>query len=142
MIKLSLEVKIHYITLDPEEKKGIRSCLNLGHTFGHALEAMKGYSISHGEGVAWGMARAFEAGAAIGITPIPYRDECIALIKSYGFDTDYRISASEMSRFMDAIGKDKKKKGGAVRFVLMEENGKPCLLPLEHDTVKYAVSND
>lgn len=142
MIKLSLEVKIHYITLDPEEKKGIRSCLNLGHTFGHALEAMKGYSISHGEGVAWGMARAFEAGAAIGITPIPYRDECIALIKSYGFDTDYKICASEMSRFMDAIGKDKKKKGGAVRFVLMEENGKPCLLPLEHDTVKYAVSND
>ena len=140
MIRLSLEVKIEYITKDPEEKKGIRSALNLGHTFGHALEAMRGFEISHGEGVAWGMGRAFDAGRMLGITPTEYADEALSLIRDFGFDTSYRISKDDFPAFYSAIAKDKKKKGGEVRFVLMEGQGKPVLLPLEQSTIMEAVA--
>ena len=86
MIRLSLEVKIWYITRDPEEKKGIRSALNLGHTFGHALESVNGFSISHGEGVAWGMHMALRAGTALGITPNDFAERAFSLLSLYGFD--------------------------------------------------------
>lgn len=139
MIRLSLEVKIHYITRDPEEKKGIRSCLNLGHTFGHALEAMRGYSVSHGEGVAWGMARAFEAGERTGITPSEYAESSIDLIRAFGFDIDSKIESSEFPAFMAAIAKDKKKKGGEVKFILMEGQGSPVLKALEENTIRAVI---
>lgn len=141
MIKLSLEVKIEYITRDPEEKKGIRSALNLGHTFGHALEAMRGFEVSHGEGVAWGMGRAFEVGKNIGETPSDYADEALSLIDSFGFDTSYRVRKEDFPSFYGAIGKDKKKKGGEVKFVLMKGQGEPVLLPLEKKTVEEAVTS-
>ena len=141
MISLSLEVKIDYITADPEEKKGIRSALNLGHTFGHALEAMRGFEVSHGEGVAWGMGRAFEVGRNIGETPSDYADEALSLIDSFGFDTSYRVRKEDFPSFYGAIGKDKKKKGGEVKFVLMKGQGEPVLLPLEKKTVEEAVTS-
>ena len=139
MIKLSLAVKIDYITRDPEEKKGIRSALNFGHTFGHALEALRGFSVSHGEGVAWGMARAFEAGASAGVTPQSYAGRAVSLIKSFGFDTESRIAAEDFPQFQAAIGKDKKKRGGEVRFVLMKGQGEPVLMPLDESAVRAAV---
>ena len=139
MIKLSLDVKIQYITRDPEEKMGIRSALNLGHTFGHALESIRGYSISHGEGVAWGMVKALRIGQRLGITPGDYASECMDLIRSYGFDTDSRISSEDFPRFCDAVMKDKKKKGGEVKFVLMEGQGKPVLRALSRDEIGEAV---
>lgn len=140
MIRLSLEVKIDYITRDPEEKKGIRSALNLGHTFGHAYEALKGFSVSHGEGVAWGMSRAFSIGKELGVTVPEFADSALALMESYGFDTRYKVSASDFPAFYSAIGKDKKKKGGEVKFVLMKNQGEPVLMPLAEDIVKSAVS--
>lgn len=140
MIHLSLEVKIDYITRDPEEKKGIRSALNLGHTFGHALEALKGFSISHGEGVAWGMAKAFEAGKLTGITDPDFALQSRRLIDDYGFDTETVIKNEDFPAFMSAISKDKKKKGGAVRFVLMGNQGQPVLTALDEDIVRRCVS--
>ncbi len=139
MIRLSLEVKIWYITRDPEEKKGIRSALNFGHTFGHALESCSSYSVSHGEGVAWGMVRAFRAGVNLGITPSEYADECIGLIRSFGFDTESSIKDEEFPVFCEAIAKDKKKKSGSVRFVLLEGQGRPVLMPLAEDEIKKAL---
>ena len=140
MIRLSLEVKIDYITRDPEEKKGIRSALNLGHTFGHALEALKGFSISHGEGVAWGVAKAFQAGVLTGITDREFAAKSISLIEAFGFDSETVISAEDFPSFLAAIAKDKKKKGGEVRFVLMKNQGEPVLTPLDEGVVRRCVS--
>ena len=142
MISLSLEVKIDYITADPEEKKGIRSALNLGHTFGHALEALEGFSISHGEGVAWGVVKAFETGRKLGITPPSYAEKALSLISSYGFDTHLSVSPESFSSFYSAIGKDKKKKGGVVRFILMKGQGEPVLMPLDESIVREAVMGE
>ena len=60
-IRRSLEIKAEIVAEDERETKGLRALLNLGHTFGHALEAATGYGerLLHGEGVAIGMAMAF-----------------------------------------------------------------------------------
>ena len=139
MIRLSLEVKIDYITRDPEERKGIRSALNLGHTFSHALEAAEDFSISHGEGVAWGTAAAFRVGKDKGITAPDYADEAIRLIEDYGFDTSFRLPENLFPSFMEAVAKDKKKKGGSVKFVLMEGQGRPVLMALDETSVRKSV---
>lgn len=139
MIRLSLEVKISYITRDPEEKLGIRSALNLGHTFGHALESLHDYGISHGEGVAWGVVRALQAGVAIGITEREFAECGIDLFRSYDFADSFSVPEELFGRYFRTIGKDKKKKGGEVRFVLMEGQGRPVLMPLDEDTVRSAV---
>ena len=139
MIKLSLEVKIWYISRDPEEKMGIRSALNLGHTFGHALESMMEFSLSHGECVAWGMHKALSAGLSIGITPEDYASRALALLRLYGFDDAYAVSDEDFPLFMKAVRSDKKKSGGSVKFVLMEGQGKPVLIPLDDDVVRSAV---
>ena len=140
MIRLSLEVKISYIERDPEERKGIRSALNLGHTFSHALESYMDYGISHGEGVAWGTAAAIRTGTRLGITPQDLASRTLALLSLYGFSSDaYRIPADDFASYSAAIGKDKKKSRGSVRFVLMEGQGKPVLMELPDDEIRKAV---
>ena len=60
-IRAAVLVKAAIVMEDPQEK-GIRAYLNLGHTFGHALEACMGLGVwTHGEAVAWGIARAMQA---------------------------------------------------------------------------------
>lgn len=140
MVKLSLFVKKHFIELDPEEKKGIRSFLNLGHTFGHALETISEYGVSHGEGVAWGMGRAFEAGMRCGNTPKEYLEKANALIGKYPFDLGYRVPESRLDDYMVAIKSDKKKSSGSVKYVLIENQGKPVLSILPDDIVRSIVS--
>ena len=140
MVKLSLLVKKYFIELDPEEKKGIRSFLNLGHTFGHALETVSNYGVSHGAGVAWGMARAFEAGLRCGNTPKEYFDKANALIAKYPFDLAYRVPESMLDDYMVAIKSDKKKSSGSVKYVLIEGQGKPVLSILSDDVVRAVVS--
>ena len=140
MIRLSLEVKISYIERDPEERKGIRSALNLGHTFSHALESYMDYGISHGEGVAWGTAAAIRTGARLGITPQDLASRTLALLSLYGFSSDaYRIPADDFASYSAAIGKDKKKSRGSVWFVLMEGQGRPVLIELPEDEIRKAV---
>lgn len=64
----SCEAKAHIVALD-ERESNVRALLNLGHTFGHALEAATGFSqkLVHGEGVAVGMALAFDLSARLGL---------------------------------------------------------------------------
>ena len=139
MIRLSLEVKISYITRDPEETKGIRSALNLGHTFGHALEALSDYRVSHGEAVAWGVQRALYLGRCLSVTPPDLADKGQDLFSLYGYDGSYRVPDELFGRYMEAVSKDKKKKGGAVRFILMEGQGMPVAMALAENDVRSAV---
>ena len=135
----SLRVKCSYIERDPLEKKGIRSFLNLGHTFAHALESMKGYAISHGEAVAWGVGRALEASYLIKSLDKSAYESGLSLLEDYGYDVSYRIEPSSWTLFESALGKDKKKSGGRVKFVLLEGLGKPYLSPLDEETVRSLV---
>jgi 3-dehydroquinate synthase len=72
LIARSMEIKGRIVEADPKETGTRRALLNLGHSFGHALEAAAGLGkITHGEAVAWGMVRAAGLGRLCGITPGP-----------------------------------------------------------------------
>lgn len=139
MVFRSLMVKKEFIEADPTETKGIRSFLNLGHTFGHALESMGNYSVSHGEAVAWGISRALDAGVAAGVTDAAMRDRALSMLKKYSFAVNYRIGRGEWLSYNEALLKDKKKISGSIKFVLLSDFGKPVLLPLEQNIIQSVV---
>ncbi len=136
LLQLSLEVKKSYIEKDPEEKHGIRQALNLGHTFGHALESSGRFSkFSHGEGVAWGCCCALEAGYLMGLTPKEYMKLGKKLFATYKYDIDYKIGRGDWLDFINYVSHDKKKVDGVVQFVLMKGQGKFVLTPVPNDII-------
>jgi 3-dehydroquinate synthase len=138
----SLLVKRDFITSDPQEKTGIRAKLNFGHTFGHALETLTGLtSWSHGEAVAWGMARALEAGSAVGVTDKAYAESAVSLLRSYGFDTDYRIETSRIPDYLRYLSSDKKKLSGRPQFILQRNAGDTIITELPEQVIVAAVSS-
>lgn len=140
LLQYSLEVKKSYIEKDPEEKNGIRQALNLGHTFGHALESIGRFSsFSHGEAVAWGCACALDAGFYMGLTPQSYVDCVKKLLSAYKYDIDYKIGRGDWLDFINYISKDKKKVDGVVQFVLMKGQGNYVLTPVSNDILMRVV---
>ncbi len=123
IVKLSLDVKKYYLEQDPKETKGIRSFLNFGHTFAHALEALGHFRYSHGQAVAWGCCRALELGGNLGLTDPALVERGLALFKSYGYNWNYKIERGAWIDFGRAIAKDKKKYNGAVKFVICKDIG-------------------
>lgn len=115
IINSCIKVKGSVVEEDLYEKS-IRANLNLGHTFGHALETVTGFSdFSHGEGVAWGIAKAMETSLELGIVDREYYTRIINLLKIY----NYRLDADvDPKKIIDAMKLDKKKKGGVVKFIL------------------------
>jgi 3-dehydroquinate synthase len=115
---------------DPLETGNRRILLNLGHTFGHALEAAAGLgTISHGEAVAWGIARSCDLGLALNICP-PQRAERIrALLSAYGYETAAPHPLMESTdTFIQALGSDKKKRSGNLSFIVPgKESAQPVL---------------
>ena len=115
IIRRSLAVKGRIVEQDPREN-GIRAVLNLGHTFGHALESATGFSgWTHGEAVAWGMGRALAAGINFGLTDPAFAARVRALLESYG----YRLSSDAgLAVLAAAFARDKKRKAGRTRLVI------------------------
>ena len=74
-VETSARAKAHIVEADEKEEKGTRALLNLGHTFGHALEAYAGYSdrLLHGEAIAIGMRLAFTFSVELGLCPAERR---------------------------------------------------------------------
>jgi 3-dehydroquinate synthase len=125
------------IVMRDERENGERALLNLGHTFGHALEAATGFSdrLYHGEGVAIGMVLAAEFSAQLGMIAqsdaarvkhhlaaagLPTRLQDIA-----GF-TQEKISADALLQLM---AQDKKVKRGRLTFILLEAVGRAVIVP-------------
>jgi 3-dehydroquinate synthase len=94
--------------------------LNLGHTFGHALEAAAGLGkITHGEAVAWGIARSCELGCALGITPRQRAEKIISLVASFGYYHEaVHPLLGETGSFLTALECDKKKQCGKLIFIV------------------------
>jgi len=111
-----------------ETEQGERALLNLGHTFGHALEALTGYSdrLLHGEGVAIGMAQAFRFSAALGLLSplVPRRVE--DHLRESGLPTrlsDISGTVGSVDDIMAAMAQDKKVSRGQFTFILAKEIG-------------------
>jgi 3-dehydroquinate synthase len=132
LIARSVAVKGRIVEADPRETGSERALLNLGHTFGHALESAAGLGVlSHGEAVAWGMVRSCELGLLLGITPRDRAGEIAGLIRSFGYETaSPHPLLKDPGVFFDALGADKKKRGGKPAFVVPAAQG-AVLLPAD-----------
>ncbi len=109
--------------LEDEKETGVRALLNLGHTFGHALEKATGYSdrLLHGEGVAIGMVLAHGFSARLGLAPSQDTGRVSAHLKAAGLPTRLADIPGELPPtpvLMDAIAQDKKVSRGALTFIL------------------------
>jgi 3-dehydroquinate synthase len=106
-----------------ETEEGDRALLNLGHTFGHALEAATGYSdrLLHGEGVAIGCALAFELSARLGLCAQETPSRVRAHFRAMGLRTDLADIPGDLpgpEGLMALMAQDKKVRDGKLRFVL------------------------
>ena len=117
-----------------ERETGERALLNLGHTFGHALEAAAGFSdrLAHGEGVALGMALAFQFSARRGLVEAADAERVIRHLAAAGLPT--RLShipgtLPDADRLMDLIAQDKKVKRGKLTFILVRRIGSAFVAP-------------
>jgi 3-dehydroquinate synthase len=121
-VRRSCEIKAEVVAAD-ERESGLRAILNLGHTFGHAIEAAAGYgSWLHGEAVAAGMAVAADMSARLGWISQADRDRAVRLITRFGLPTEPpRIGAAKARELM---GMDKKVLDGRVRLVLLRALGR------------------
>lgn len=141
MIIDSLLVKKSFIEVDPKETKGIREALNFGHTFAHALESMGSLSAySHGEAVAWGMAKALEAGLNLNITSEDVALRYKNLLNKYDFNLE--IEVTDKNLFLNSLKHDKKKRSSKLKFVLLQEQGVVTLKELEEDLIAQLIVKD
>ena len=112
-----------------ERESGERALLNLGHTFGHALEAACGFSdrLLHGEAVALGMALAFEFSARKGLIAAAEAARASAHLAGVGLPThlkDIPGATPGVDELMDLIAQDKKVKRGKLTFILVRGIGR------------------
>jgi len=118
LIAAGVAHKASVVARDEFDRKGLRILLNLGHTFGHAVEAASGFRILHGEAVAFGMACAGDLASSEGL--LTRRGEAdrarlTVLLEALGFKL--RLKGLALPAVLAALGHDKKFEGGA-RFVL------------------------
>jgi len=114
--------KTRFVLAD-EKETGVRALLNLGHTFGHALEKATGYSdrLLHGEGVAIGMVLAHGFSARLGLAPSQDTGRIAQHLQAAGLPTrlaDIPGELPDTDYLMGAIAQDKKVVRGALTFIL------------------------
>jgi 3-dehydroquinate synthase len=125
LVSRCVAVKGRIVEADPTETGAERALLNLGHTFGHALEACAGLgSLTHGEAVAWGMAHSCAFGVAAGLTPPERAERLVRLLAAFGYRTEARHPAAPSAeRLLAAMAKDKKKKAGTLKIIVPGATG-------------------
>ena len=121
-IEVSCRLKAQVVSAD-ERESGIRAILNLGHTFGHAIETYQGYGTwLHGEAIAAGMAMAAEMSMRMGWL----EDGAVGRIKTLLAKTGLPIAPPKdmhSQNFLELMAVDKKVQLGIVRLVLLESIG-------------------
>ena len=128
----SCEAKARVVAGD-ERETGNRALLNLGHTFGHALEAEMGYGdgLRHGEAVSIGMRMAFDYSVGTGLCPA----EDVDRLRQHLAGCDMPVNISDIpgkaqsgdwdaQRLLDHMGQDKKVSAGQMTFILTRGIGK------------------
>jgi len=131
-IATSISAKARIVAADERETTGTRALLNLGHTFGHALEAETGFSdrLLHGEAVAAGMALAFRFSATLGLCPHDDADRVTAHLAAIGLPTGARPATNANGATLAAhMAHDKKRENGRVSFLLARGIGRTFLSP-------------
>jgi 3-dehydroquinate synthase len=122
LIARAVQVKVDVVQHDPYEK-GIRAYLNLGHTFGHAIEQVSGYAWRHGEAVAVGLLAAARLSRDLKLCGAELVDQVDHVLAAVGLPRS--IGALDAEAIYKAMATDKKWRAGRSRFVLLRAIGQP-----------------
>ncbi|HWP36000.1 MAG TPA: 3-dehydroquinate synthase [Gemmatimonadales bacterium] len=121
LVRRSVEIKADIVAGD-ERERGARMRLNFGHTVAHALEAVSGYELMHGEAVAIGMVAEAALGERLGVTQPGTAQRIAEALQAFGLptapDRDFDID-----RALDALRHDKKARDHVLRLALIERIG-------------------
>ena len=144
IVRDCIQIKAQVVCQDPTEK-GLRKSLNLGHTFGHAIEHSAGYGvIPHGVAVGVGLSLAARAGRLNGLYgQVEFEARITDLLSSLGLPTSLNDLRRKYSvdlppaELVDALAHDKKGRVGSPEFVLLQDFGQPILgVQLEPEVVQ------
>ena len=132
LIEAAAAVKRKIVEQDPYEEN-LRRCLNLGHTYAHAIEWYQhthgqADPLTHGEAVAVGIVQAALLSERLGVCKPGLADKIRADLQACGLPTDLPCPESELE---DALWKDKKAEKGIIHFVLIKRIGKVIIKDLD-----------
>ncbi|MBQ7474881.1 MAG: 3-dehydroquinate synthase [Clostridia bacterium] len=128
VISRCVEIKADIVARD-ERDQGVRALLNLGHTFGHGIEAASGYTVTHGKAVAVGMATAARGAEARGLSEPGCAEAISRALGALGLP-DRLPDAVALGDVLRAMRSDKKRRGGKTTVVVPEKIGKCALVPM------------
>ena len=131
ILEFCISMKRDVVEAD-EFDTGARQLLNLGHTFGHAVEAASDFSISHGSAVAIGMVMITRAAVKKGFCKAETLDEMISLLKQYHLPTEVPYPAAAL---LDIVRNDKKSAGCTVNLIVPEKIGHCRIVSISTDDI-------
>lgn len=124
LIERSIAVKARVVAADLKESN-LREILNYGHTFGHAIELAENYRWRHGNAVAVGMSFIAHLSHQLGLIDDALLARHIDILHRAGLPTTYQ---GDFDALYEAMTRDKKNRGGGIRFVAITEVGKTTRL--------------
>lgn len=125
VVELAIEMKARVVGEDFTET-GIREILNYGHTLGHAVEHAERYGWRHGAAVAVGMMFAAELARLSGRLPESAVDRHRSILESLTLPTTYPVG--RWKTLLATMQRDKKTRSGMLRFIVLDDIGKPTVL--------------
>jgi len=128
----AVRVKVDVVQADPFEK-GVRATLNLGHTFGHAIEQVSQYQVRHGEAVSIGMVAAANMSAELGRCSADLAERIRTLLDRLGLPVT--VAGLDGDAIHAAMAHDKKRAGKKLRFVVPQALGDVVVIDDPGDAV-------
>ena len=136
LIAKCLDIKRTVVEKD-EKEGGLRKLLNLGHTFGHAVEKLENYCLSHGECVGIGLRYTVELSHRLGYMSVDAKQKAQAVLDAYGCKTNTKY---DLSALLEVMKHDKKNHADGVDFVLLDENLNAFIQRVTLQTVKAVMA--
>lgn len=125
LVRRAVQVKVDVIVQDPYED-GIRAYLNLGHTFGHAIELVTNFAVPHGQGVAMGLMAAVRLSHRLGLCDEALIERTRETLDGIGLPVT--TNGLDPEAIYAAMQTDKKWRQGRSRFVLLRDIGQPLIM--------------
>lgn len=135
VVELSIGLKARVVSEDFRES-GVREILNYGHTLGHAIEHAERYRWRHGAAISVGMVFAAELGRIAGSLSDGVVDRHRSILESLTLPIDY--SLGRWNTLLATMQRDKKARAGMIRFIVLDDVGKPTVLAGPDEAMLYA----
>ncbi len=135
VVELSIALKARVVSEDFKEA-GLREILNYGHTLGHAIEHAERYRWRHGAAISVGMVFAAELGRIAGSLSDEVVDRHRSILSSLTLPIDYPLG--RWQTLLATMQRDKKARAGMMRFIVLDEIGKPSVLAGPEEALLFA----